>query len=329
VTGVPEPRFADAAQPPRSAGGVPLPPLSRSTLDRSGLRRMDPDWLASAWKEGRLLPVDAAHGIALVRDGPAPALVLLDTDRADAAAALFLGVEPDGTAVFAVDGPLPALPGTRAVALRDVGERLSDRDAGLFTTAIALANWHARHPYSPVTGLPTAVREAGWSRVDPEGNQMWPRTDPAMIVLVHDGVDGPDGRCLLGNNAAWPKQPGIRRFSCLAGYVEPGESAEAAVAREVYEEVGVRLARVDYVASQPWPFPGSLMLGFSALAAPGSSAVRPDGEEIVFARWFTRREIAEIIAGNVVDPGATPEPERASLPMRASIAYYLISRWLG
>jgi NAD+ diphosphatase len=320
VTGVPEPRSADAS---------PLPPLSRSTLDRSGLRRGDAEWLATAWKEGRLLPVDASRGTALVREGAVPSLVLLETDGADASAALFLGVEPDGVAVFAVAGPLPALPQTRAVALRDMGERLSDRDAGLFTTALALANWHARHPYSPATGLPTAVREAGWSRVDAEGNQMWPRTDPAMIVLVHDGVEGPDGRCLLGNNSAWPKQPGIRRFSCLAGYVEPGESAEAAVAREVYEEVGVRLARIDYVASQPWPFPGSLMLGFSAVASPDSAAVRVDGEEIVFARWFTRREIAAIAGGEMVDPGATSEPERASLPMRASIAYFLISRWLG
>jgi NAD+ diphosphatase len=306
-----------------------LPPLSRSTLDRAGLRRTDPDWLAGAWKEGRLLPVDPATGTALVREGPVPSLVLLETDGADASAALFLGVEPDGVAVFALAGPLPPLPDTRPAGLRDLGERLSDRDAGLFTTALALANWHARHPYSSVTGLPTTVRDAGWSRVDAQGHQLWPRTDPAMIVLVHDGVAGPDGRCLLGNNSTWPKRPGVRRFSCLAGYVEPGESAEAAVAREVFEEVGVRLAAIEYVASQPWPFPGSLMLGFSAEAAAGS-AVRVDGEEIVFARWFTRREIAAVMAGEMVDAGAThDEPERASLPMAASIAYFLISRWLG
>jgi NAD+ diphosphatase len=303
------------------------PPLSRSTLDRAGHRRIDDEWLAKAWPDARLLVVDVRAGKALVRDAEPPWLVLLGTEGADARSALFLGVEPDGVAVFALAGELAAVPDARPAGLRDVGELLSERDAGLLVTALALAGWHARHPYSPLTGLPTTVRDAGWSRVDAAGNQGWPRTDPAMIVLIHDGVAGPDGRCLLGNNAAWPKEPGVRRFSCLAGYVEPGESAEGAVVREVAEEVGIPLVSVDYVASQPWPFPGSLMLGFSALADP-QAPVRVDGEEITMARWFTRREIAAVLAGEVVEP-VPGSGERTTLPMGASIAHYLLTRWLG
>src|SRR5690606_37915452 len=113
-------------------------------------------------------------------------------------------------------------------SLFEVGHLVDDRDAGLSTTAIALINWHARAAYDPVTGAPTVVGNGGWTRQPPDGGPVsWPRTDPAVIMLVHDGVAGPQGRCLLGRQAAWP--PG--RYSCLAGFVEPGESAEAAVAR--------------------------------------------------------------------------------------------------
>jgi len=314
------------------------PPLARATLDRAGHRRADPSWLAAAWPSARLLRVDSTTGTALVREtvagdaadaveGAVLSLVLLPTAGADPSSAVFLGVEPDGVAVFAVDGPLPALPGTRPANLRDVGHRLSDRDAGLLTTALAILNWHASSPYSAKSGQPTTVGDAGWSRVDAAGNQTWPRTDPAMIVLVHDGVAGPDGRCLLANNATWPRQPGFRRFSCLAGYVEPGESAEAAVAREVREEVGIELARIDYVGSQAWPFPGSLMLGYSALAD-ASQPLRADEVEITEARWFTRREIRAVLTGEGVDVGTPAEPARVTLPMRVSIAHYLITTWL-
>jgi NAD+ diphosphatase len=210
--------------------------------------------------------------------------------------------------------------------LRDIGHLLDDRDAGIFTAAAALANWHASHKFSPRTGLPTTTVEAGWARRDTEGNLMWPRTDPAMIVLVHDGVAGPDGRCLLGHNAAWgPAPDGVRRFSCLAGYVEPGESAEASVIREVAEEVGIRLRSLQYSGSQSWPFPGSLMLGYHALAD-RDQPIHVDPEEIAEARWFTREDIAKMIAGDYVEPESGV---RMSLPMRSSIAFYLIERWLG
>ncbi|GIF72844.1 NAD(+) diphosphatase [Asanoa siamensis] len=316
-----------------------VPPLARATLDRAGHRRSDPHWLEAAWPSARLLRVDSTAGTALFRDvvtgdaadaavGAVLSLVLSNTAGVDLASAVFLGVEPDGVAVFAVDGALPTVAGTRPANLRDVGHRLDDRDAGLLTTALALLNWHSRSAYSPQTGQPTTVGDAGWSRVDAAGNQTWPRTDPAMIVLVNDGVAGPEGRCLLGNNATWPKKAGFRRFSCLAGYVEPGESAEAAVTREVFEEVGITLDRVDYVASQAWPFPGSLMLGYSAVAD-ATQPIKVDPAEITEARWFTRREIHALLSGQTVDLGTPEEPAVMTLPMEVSIAHYLITTWAG
>ncbi|WP_223884680.1 NAD(+) diphosphatase [Micromonospora craniellae] len=301
--------------------------MARSLLDRAAHRRTDPEWLARAWSGARVLVLDVeAGGRALVRtDTPVPELVLVAADDLPptlAADAVFLGVEPDGVPVFCVHTRLTALPDTRSAHLRGVGHLLNDRDAGLFTTALALTNWHLRHLYHPVTGEPTRTDEAGWSRVDGLGERVWPRTDPAMIVLVHDGVDGVDGRCLLGNNAAWPSPEGQRRFSCLAGYVEPGESAEATVLREVHEEVGVPVCEITYAGSQAWPFPGSLMLGFLATADP-EHPVRPDPAEIAQARWFTRQEIGAALAGRAVDAGSA----WLLLPPPSSIALFLIHRW--
>ena len=314
---------------PDVGGQAGTPPLARTTLNRSAPRRRDGAWLAEAWSRGLVLVVDLAQGgQALVADRPdgGVELVLLVAAEAPEAERWFLGVDPDGTPLWTVGAPLPAVDGARAATLRDVGHLLDDRDAGIFTAAAALGNWHLSHRFSPRTGQPTSVVEAGWARADPDGNLMWPRTDPAMIVLVHDGIPGPDGRCLLGHNASWPTGPdGVRRFSCLAGFVEPGESVEAAVRREVDEEVGIRLRTLGYEGSQSWPYPGSLMLGFHATADP-AEPIRLDPEEIDEAHWFTREDIAKMIAGDYVHPGSGV---RMSLPMRSSIALYLIERWLG
>jgi NAD+ diphosphatase len=297
------------------------------TLDRSTHRRTDPAWIAEAWTKAKVIVVDVAHtavGRALVRDDE---LVLFDsTDLAVASSdprdRYFLGVDADDTPYFAVAGELPAIAGTRAVTLRDVGHTLDRVAADIMLTAIAIAYWHRRHPYSPANGVPTIVGEAGWIRADPDGGQYWPRTDPAVIMLVHDGGSGPDGRCLLGNNAAWVPQPGRPRgFSCLAGFVEPGETLEAAVAREVFEEVGIRVHDVRYVASQPWPFPSSLMLGFTAIGDP-ADPIRLDPKEIADARWFTRAEIAAVLA---IDPDE--RVDEPGLPTPASIAYRLVREW--
>jgi NAD+ diphosphatase len=278
-------------------------------------------WLAEAWRRSRVVVVDVvAGGRFLVRGD---ALVLVDSGQVPAGDRMFLG-EEGGIPYFAVAAPLPEIEDTRAVNLRDVGHSLGARDAGLAAAAVALANWHARHPYSPETGRPTTAGDGGWVRTDDGGGQLWPRTDPAVIVLVNDGVAGPDGRCLLGHNAAWAA-PGVRRFSCLAGFVEPGESAEAAVVREVREEVGVAVDALAYVASQPWPFPGSLMLGFLAYADP-DAPLRVDPTEITHAHWFTRREIGAVLAGEAV---YTEDGERVGLPMSASIAHFLIRSWLA
>lgn len=305
-------------------GERPAPPLARTTLDRAGHRRRDAAWLAAAWPGALVLVVDKS-GRALVRGHH---LVLLDaaaTPEVPAGERLFLGIEPDGTPVFTVSADLPEVEGAEAVNLRDIGHLLDDRDAGLFTVAAALINWHAVHGFSPRTGRATRPVDGGWARSDPDGGLMWPRTDPAMIVLVHDGVAGPGGRCLLGHNVTWPAVPGIRRFSCLAGYVEPGESAESSVVREVQEEVGVALTSIRYEGSQAWPFPCSLMLGFSAVADP-ALPVRVDPEEIDEARWFTRIQIAQMIDDELADPDTGVVMR---LPMRASIAFFLIETWLS
>jgi NAD+ diphosphatase len=211
------------------------------------------------------------------------------------------------------------LPGTRRATIRDVGNALSDLEGGLLTTAIALANWHVRQPYSPMDGQPTEVAEAGWARTGDTGGTVWPRTDPAVIVLVHDGLPGDEGRCLLGHNAAWTRPGWARRYSCLAGFVEAGESAEATVAREVAEEVGVCVSKLHYLGSQAWPYPGSLMLGFTAVADPNQT-VRVDETEIASARWFTRTEIRAVVEG---------ERDDFLLPLTSSIALFLILEWLA
>ena len=314
----------DVGEQPGPAG----PPLARTSLDRAAHHRRDDDWLAQAWKTGLVLIIDIAQGgRALITERPdaLPTLVLIGADAAPEGERLFLGLDPAGVPIFAVDGPLPVVEGAEARTLRDIGDRLDPRDAGIFTTAAALGNWHASHRFSPRNGQPTTVIEAGWSRVDAEGRAMWPRTDPAMIVLVHDGVPGPEGRCLLGHNAAWPETGGVRRFSCLAGYVEPGESAEAAVLREVVEEVGVPVRSLQYEGSQSWPYPGSLMLGYTAVAD-RDQPISVDPEEIDEARWFTREDITRIIAGDYVEQESGV---RMNLPMRSSIAFYLVERWLG
>lgn len=289
--------------------------LARATLDRAAHRRSDEPWLADRWSDPatRVLLVD--RGLAPVERGPErPELHLVAPDRVPRSSTVeraLLGVDDDGVAYFVArpDHGMLAPVGTEWAGLREVGAELDDRDAGLLTAAVALDNWHDAHPRCARCGTPTEPASGGWVRRCPQdGSQHFPRTDPAVIVLVRDS----DDRALLGRQTRWP--PGW--FSTLAGFVEPGESAEAAVRREVAEESGVAVGEVAYLGSQPWPFPSSLMLGYHAWAT--DTRVQVDGEEIAEARWFGRDELRAACAdGEVV------------LPPAVSIARRLVERWYG
>ncbi len=291
--------------------------LARSGVDRVAERRSDAEWISARLADpaSRLMSVN--DGAApVVRDAQQVALALRSVADSEVTAedVAFLGVDDDDVAYFVEhvadrEGHGPAEWGS----LRDVGSGLDDRDAGLLVTAVALDNWRRGHGRCPRCGALTLARQAGWSRTCPSCEALhFPRTDPAVIVLVRDD----DDRALLGRQGRW--QEGW--FSTLAGFVDPGESAEAAVRREVHEESGVVIGShpddVEYLGSQPWPFPASLMLGYHARAA--STDIVVDGEEIAQARWFSRAElIAECEAGAV------------RLPPDISIARRLIERWYG
>lgn len=202
----------------------------------------------------------------------------------------------------------------RRLGLREAAEMLDPEQTGWFTAGLALYRWHEQARHCPRCGAPTDPARAGWALTcTAEGTELFPRTDPAIIAAVVHTDEHGEERILLGRSARWPAD----RYSTFAGFVEAGESLEAAVAREVGEEAGVRVVRAEYRGSQPWPFPRSLMLGFRAVVAePG--AARPDGTEIARVRWFTRRELAaQVRAG------------RVRLPGPVSIAHHLIADWYG
>ncbi|MEA2124493.1 MAG: diphosphatase [Solirubrobacteraceae bacterium] len=262
------------------------------TLDRAAHRRTDAGWLDAAHADPRALAVvGGRRGVLL--DGEAPALVGLDGREG-----VFLGVR-DGAPLWAVE----AIEGEELADLRLSVGRLSDDDAGLLAYAQSLLHWHRTHRFCGRCGAPLTAIEAGFARRCENDHVVHPRTDPVVIMLVVDG-----DRALLGRQSAWPEG----RYSALAGFVEPGESLEAAVAREVREEAGIEVGEVRYRASQPWPFPASLMIGFEADYAAGS--VQADEDELEDARWFTRAEMDD---GDLI------------LPPRMAIARRLIEAWLA
>lgn len=295
--------WPDGATPSR--GSVPV--LSRVAHDRAHLSRSLPD--PAGGRPVRVLTVDS-HRLVPVRETDGGPHLVWDEQPALPAGAIYLG-EADGVPYAAVRGERALTVSGQQVdswsGLRDLGTVLGDLDAGLLVEAIGIIEWHERNRFSPLTGAPTTIERAGWVQRDPTtGTDIFPRTDPAVIMLVHDGA----GHVVLGRQAIWP--PG--RFSVLAGFVEPGESLEAAVAREVAEEVGLVVSDVRYVGSQPWPFPQSLMLGFVARAEPGGELVL-DPDEIEEAHWFSREQLLE--GGGL-----------SALPPAVSIARNIIDRWL-
>lgn len=308
-------------------------PLARSAVDRDNLLRSEPEIINRLWQDPQTRVLVLWDGKTLLQgaaDEPRPQLNLLTvrdlaTVRATAHVQLdaYLGftVEAEGEvqagtkvllAVLSDLGAMELEPNVEAWhGLRKTGAGLSARDAGLYAEALALANWHESHLHCPRCGSATDISEAGWRRDCPkDAHQIFPRTDPAIIVSVIDDQD----RILLGSQGVWEEN----RWSILAGFVEPGESLAAAVAREVFEESGVRVVAPEYLGSQSWPFPYSLMVGFTARVDPNHKHLElaPDGVEIEKLRWFSREELAA-------------ESGSLLLPGKLSIAGALIEHWYG
>ena len=311
-----------------SGSRSPLPlgelPLSRGSLDRAAHRRLEPDLVPKLLADpATRVVVLVAESMEIFPDGSLAIRppVLDDRHRL----AFFLGEEESGSdsdadpstdteservSYLAVVGdPTVAAGHGHWQTLRNAGPDLTGRDAGIFATTQALANWHATHQFCPRCGAATEPEQAGWiRRCTRDGSEHYPRTDPAVIVAVVDDQD----RLLLGRNAQWPEG----RFSVLAGFVEPGESFEAAVVREVQEEVGIVVTDVTFIGNQPWPFPSSAMVGFRARAA--TTTLHPDRVEMAEARWFTRDDYRNALISNNI-----------RTPSGISIAQRLIENWLG
>ncbi|KAA1398310.1 NAD(+) diphosphatase [Aeromicrobium ginsengisoli] len=231
----------------------------------------------------------------------------LSLDEAPDGAWIFLGIK-DGVryAAVMVDRVPDAL---EPVSLRTLGPTMAPDEASLGVHAVGIARWHEHHRFCANCGQPTDLAEAGHVRICPAcGTHHFPRTDPAVIMLITDG----DDRALLGRGQQWPEG----RFSTLAGFVEPGESLDDAVRREVLEEVGIQVGEVTYAGSQPWPFPSSLMLGFFGQAL--SSDITIDENEIAEARWFTRDDVTQMTAASEM-----------LLPPNVSISRWLLQKWHG
>jgi NAD+ diphosphatase len=317
--------------------GEPFGLRERPLLSRSGLRRSEPllddlEQRGKLWPDGRLLFADQA-GCVPVRTGGSelvyqPAIAVADTPPDEA---VLLG-ERDGVGYWALrftrDGADVNRPGWRAfeppapvdgeqwLDLRGVGTLLNETDVGVLTTAMAVLNWHRNAGFCAKCGTHVEIVRAGWATRCPGcGREEYPRTDPAVICLVHD-EDGPNGsHVLVARQPSWPKQ----RFSVLAGFVEAAESLEDCVIREIAEEVGLDVRDVRYLGNQPWPFPRSLMIGFTAIADRAATLRLADGE-IEEARWVSRDLVRAALASDGPIDGF-------ALPGGISIARQMVESW--
>jgi NAD+ diphosphatase len=296
-------------------------PMAQAVLNRDAEARDDSELFDKLWLESETRIIVLYKGKTLIQDGH---LKLLTTEQATAGkyrvylgrTTVALADQNIGTAVV-----LSVLSDNAAKAiepdeskwheLRKSGAGLHPRDAALFTQALAIHNWHETHQHCPNCGAITVMQQGGWSRLCvSEDRQLFPRTDAAVIVAITDDQD----RLLLGTQGSWDQN----RWSILAGFVEAAESLEAAVIREMKEESGLLVTNPVYLASQSWPYPYSLMLGFQASVDPSNSPedIRPDGVEIAKLRWFSREELKA-------------EAQNILLPSKISIARSLIEHWLG
>ncbi|MEY4390670.1 MAG: hypothetical protein RLZZ400_413 [Actinomycetota bacterium] len=296
-------------------------PLARAALDRDAESRENSEFLNKTLADPNTRVLAIFDSKVLLRgSGTQAALRLLpvseipgDNEFVYLGKTLYdEGFEPAGTPIVYttlsnLEAEAVESDDSKWIQLRRTGFGLSDRDAGLFAQAVALSNWHATHRHCPRCGAETLIESSGWVRRCPnDDTQHFPRTDPAIIVGITDDQD----RILLGSQGVWEEN----RWSILAGFVEPGESLTAAVRREMREEAGIEVTDATYLGSQSWPFPYSLMLGFSARAV--GDSVKADGVEIEKLRWFSREELAA-------------EAHEILLPTRLSIARAIIERWYG
>ena len=279
-------------------------PLSRSTVDRAAYIRNDAPAVEEAWHKAEIIHF---NGTGFLTTGYS-LKILSSTDVTGKGERIFLGIQGESSYfLWCSEEKLGNEEDYKT--LREISAELTSLEIGLAVHGQAVALWHHKHPICAVCGLPTDPALGGSIRRCAQGHEHYPRTDPAIIVLVKDK----DDRILLGRQAVWPEF----RFSTFAGFVEAGESFEQCVIREVLEESGVSVADIHYLGSQPWPFPQSLMIAFEATIQDPENA-RPDGEEIVEIRWFDRDGLyAAIMEGTLL------------LPPSISVARAMIQAWYG
>ncbi|MGB3602837.1 NAD(+) diphosphatase [Gordonia sp. (in: high G+C Gram-positive bacteria)] len=294
------------------------PLLARANLDRADQVRKNPERLRAGWATARVLLVDHSGQYGVTEQGTLGWVPAISLGAEPVADAVFLALQVvDGHEVDSWALRVEETPDVFGEA-RSGAHRLPADEAGLLATALGMLNWHRTASYSPIDGDPLELVQGGWLRRNPKtGAEEYPRTDPAVIMVIHDGAD----QVLLGRQAVWPE----RWFSTLAGFVEPGESLEQCVRREVFEEAGIHVHSPHYLGSQPWPFPRSLMLGFEAIGDPADPLSFRDGE-LGDARWFHRDDVLQALGRDREWNGTNTDAELL-LPGSISIARSLITGW--